>query len=185
MAALGLFLITTPFASRTITKTTTVMLSQQDASVVENSFADHLVAFASRNVSAFASQYEPRGNLTWEKILCLTGEYSNGAQNGTINLLLNIVFGYHPVSSRFSGFHSVYVGNITKLSTAISDGASPTATVNSTFTLDMRGPGGNLTATVSSSDTYVQSKGGAWMISQETWIFTTGANGLSALGCYF
>jgi len=170
VAALGLVLVSAPQPTvKTVTVTSTVTPAGQAIESVGESFAQHLVLFSSKNVSAIISQYEPNATVVWEHLFCWSGLYQNaGSSNGDVAKLLPDFF-----HGRFSApLNSVYVGNATKMT--IMPLANGTVIVNSTFGLVGLAATGNFTATVSAQDSFVYSSlSNAWMISQETWNFLT------------
>ena len=143
-------------ASSTATPTETI------AGLVSGNFAEHLLLFASRNVSAIVPQYETNASVTWEQILCLSGIYTVTG-NGNLTQLLNIFFGAYG--------QALVVGNVTRTIVTATIGS---VMINSTLGLVGQGLVGNFTSTVSAQDTYRYSTtSSTWLISQETWHFLT------------
>jgi hypothetical protein len=180
VAALGLVLVSAPQSTiKTVTVTSTVTPAVQSTESVGASFAQHLVLFSSRNVSAIISQYEPNATVVWEHLFCWSGLYQNaGSSNGDVAKLLPDFF-----HGQFSApLNSIYAGNSTKMT--VVPLANGTVVVNSTFGLVGLAYTGNFTATVSAQDSFVySSSNNAWMISQETWNFLTYSIPDNALVC--
>jgi hypothetical protein len=187
VCALGLVLIEprsimkeqTTTDTTTITSTTTP--TQTTSDTASDSFAQHLLLFSSRNVSAILSGYEPSANVTWENLPCLGGIYPIAGNNGNFTQGLDIFFGNNKV---VLGFQTVFVGNLTRTTmTRVSNGS---VLLNSTFGIVGLASTGNFTATVSAQDSYTYSTTrGTWLISQETWHFLTYDIPPNALLCTF
>jgi hypothetical protein len=78
------------------TVTSTASPTQPIAEAVEDSFAQHLLFFSSRNVSAIVSGYEPSANVTRESLpRFLDGIYTISGNNGNFSQGLDIFCGNH------------------------------------------------------------------------------------------
>jgi hypothetical protein len=161
----------TPRATTTELSTVTVSTSASAYDQVADSFANHMLFLSERNATAIASQYAGNATVTWVEAI---GEYGlAGLYNRTeIPLLMRVSF--------IGKGTSFTTGNLTLAITVIS---ADSATVNSTFEIFGQGfyvaaiPGPVYTAfnaTVSAEDSYAYSMpNNAWLISNETWSFTS------------
>ncbi len=149
------------------TTTLTINSSQE----VMSAFAAHLQSEQSQNVTALVAQYESNATLN---LVCSPNGFS-GAYAGiyNINILYHVMF-----NSTRSG-----TMNFTDFSPGVFANVKGETTVNSTFnaqgsesgpTITAFSSGANLTQpwaeSVRLGASYVD-VGGAWLISNETWIF--------------
>jgi len=162
--------------TETVTKTSTVTATEKVVDQISASFANHMLLYVSRNVTAIVSQYEGNATLTW------TGSATNfartynggaglaGTYNGTgsITTLLESFFGKF---STGTGVNFI-IANVTR---TIAVTANDSALVNSSFGFaGVPTINGDIIGTVSAQDSYAYSAtSGAWLISRETWNFTT------------
>jgi len=180
VVALSLVLVSAPQPTvRTVTVTSTVAPTEHAIESVSESFAQHLLFFSSKDVSATISQYEPNATVEWQNLYCLSGLYQNaGTSNGDMAKLLVDFF-----DGKFNApLSSLYAGNTSKMTvTPLPNGAM---VVNSTFGLVGLAATGNFTATISAQDSYAySSSSNAWMISQETWHWLTYYTPQNVLAC--
>jgi hypothetical protein len=175
VAAVILEAVTSPSViTKTQTVTVTATPSEQVAEIVDGTFAQHLITFESRNVSAIVVQYGPSANVTWQGIDCLDGIYPITKIGSNLSLLLETFFG--------RDFQSLSIGNVT---TPITTMSSNSAIVNSSFALAASGSYGNLSAKISAQDVYMQSSSeSSWWISQETWRFVAVNSTGVVLNCF-
>ena len=154
------------FGTRIVT--TTVTSSQQATGIVSGNFAEHMLLFNSRNLSAIVSEYE--GNAT----VTLTGQADGwkGSYTGMANItrfMEGFLFGMSPSGWSYD-FDSFTAGNVTQ---AVMARSNNSANVNSTFGFLDQGIGGKITGTVSAQDSYAYSATNrTWLISHEIWNFT-------------
>jgi hypothetical protein len=141
--------------------------------IVRNSFAQHLMVFSSRNVSAIISQYEPNATVYWNgQPDCMNGMYPDvGLGDGVFNKALDVLFDNSKAAgARYAipGLQSVFIGNTTSVTVRPLSNGSVVA--NSTFALIGRAFDGEVNATISLQDTYTFYKpSGTWLISGEFW----------------
>jgi hypothetical protein len=162
----------------TSTRTTSPVAASTAYDQVSDSFAKHIFLLSSRNASAIASQYEQNANVTW-----FGGGYYSifllGNYNGTKDILFLM-------NSSFIGHgDSFTLGNVTRHIVNVSDNS---ATVESSFVFfgqkSFFGTAsiGSVNGTISAQDFYVYSAANsAWLISQETWNFTSFNSGIPML----
>ncbi len=144
---------------------------------VSGDYANHLLLFGSRNVSAIASQYEGNATVQFKGIdIGLIGNYTG---TSSIRQLLSALLG--PLSYNSSGQVNenpkgyFFIANesqpTTQVLTTGSRSSVTAGVINSTF--DFRGWGptvGNFNGTVSAQTYYVHGSGNAsWLISKEAW----------------
>jgi hypothetical protein len=164
----------TPRATTTLSTTTTSIQGAYNQVQVVRSFANHMLYLSERNATAIASQYAENATVTWLGVMGAGG--LGGVYNGTqIPVLLRASFICNDTSE--TSF------TISDVNSFIAGYSSGSVTVYST--LDMAGQGFHVVAipglewsafnaTVSAQDSFVYSaSSGAWMISNETWIFTS------------
>jgi hypothetical protein len=169
---------TTTMSTKTVTLTTTTSVSTSlDAyAQLATSFTNHVFFLSSRNVSAIVSQYEDNATVTWIG----RAHGIRGLFNGTksIFLLMNVSFIGH--GTAFA------LGDVTR---NIVDIKAKSAAVNSSFAVfgqnGFEGSAaiGDFNGTVSAQDSYVYSVAdGVWLISQETWNFTSFSSQVTQIG---
>jgi hypothetical protein len=168
VGTLGLVLVTPQSVMKEQTTTTTMTVTstatptQLAGSVVGDSFAEHLLLFSSRNVSAIVSQYETNATVQWNGAYCFSGIYA-GAGFITLNLNLFLI--------KYTNL--LDIGNVTLMTTTTA--ANGSVMVNSSFNMvgQSRTYYSNFTSDISAQDTYVYSTTvSAWLISHEIWEFT-------------
>jgi hypothetical protein len=159
-----------PRETTTGLSTVTISISASAHDQVADSFANHILFLAERNATAIASQYAENATVIWTGVL---GGGAGGLYNSTEIPIL--------MSKSFIGREASFsIGNVNRTITVTS---ADSATVDSTFDVFGQGeyvvaiPGLAWTAfnaTVSAHDSYVYSvPNDAWMISNETWNFTS------------
>lgn len=159
----------TPRETTTVMSTVTVSTSASAYDQVAESFADHILFLSERNATAMGSQYAGNATVMWYGAMNaggLAGRY-NGKE---IPLIIH---------GSFIGRETSFaIGDVSR---AIRVTSPTSATVDSTFSIFGQGvypaPGLAWTAfnaTVSAQDSYMYSgTKGAWVISNETWNFTS------------
>ena len=148
-------------STKTVTEIEISAVTRTQQQQVIGSFATHMLALQSRNVSAFISQYAQNATLTWAgQTLGLQGDY-----NGTDKIELLI-------SESFIGrANSLTVGNVTQSVVAPSGGL---VKVNSSFGFAGFSPkSGPFNGKVSAQDSFAYSTAtNSWLVSHEVWNFT-------------
>ena len=161
-----------PRATTTELSTVTISTPASAYDQVADSFANHMLFLSERNATAIASQYAGNATVTWNG----AGNNDVGGLAGLYNateilLLMRVSF--------IGKAGSFTIGNVTRIIGVVS---ADSATVNSSFSFFGQDyffgiPGGYGTAfngTVSARDSCVYSApNSAWMISNETWSFTS------------
>ena len=169
VGAIGGYLIGVSSGSTRLTTVTTISSTSEAYAQVNNSYANHLLSFGSKNVSVLLLQYESDAKVRYEGASTgLTGNYTGSE---SIKQLL-IAFEAATSTNYF------YVTNETHRSLQVTSAGSGNSTevvvVNSTF--DFRGQSrafGDFSGTVSARTTFVHGGAGSssWLISEEIWRF--------------
>lgn len=169
VGAIGGYLIGVSSASTKLTTVTTMSSTSEAYAQVNSSYANHLLSFGSKNVSALLLQYESNATVRWGGASTgLTGNYT-GSES-----IKQLLIAFEATSST----NYFYVANETHRSVQMVSAGSGNYTevvvVNSTF--DFRGQSrvfGDFSGTVSARTTFVHGAAGgsSWLISEEVWRF--------------